>query len=70
MTHSTMSHIRVDDDVKTQANEALAAIGLSMSDAVRVLRIRLLPKVVTHQSAPPDKGGFVDGTAHDDEQDG
>lgn len=56
MTHSTMSHIRVDDDVKTQASEALAAIGLSMSDAVRILRIRFLLKVAKHQSAPPGQG--------------
>ena len=37
---------------------------------VRHYRIRLLPKVVTHQSVPPDRGGFDDSTAHDDERDG
>ena len=37
MAHSTMLHVRVDDEIKTQASEALAAMGLSVSDAVRIL---------------------------------
>ena len=36
MAQSSMLHIRVDDETKTQATEALAAMGLSMSDAVRI----------------------------------
>ncbi len=27
MAHSTMLHVRVDDEIKTQASEALAAMG-------------------------------------------
>lgn len=34
MTRSTMLHVRVDDEIKAQASEALAAMGLSVSDAV------------------------------------
>lgn len=48
MTRSTMLHVRVDDEIKTQASEALAAIGLSVSDAVRIL----LKRVVNDQAFP------------------
>ena len=34
MAHSTMLHVRVDDEIKSQASEALATMGLSVSDAV------------------------------------
>lgn len=48
MAHSTMLHVRVDDEIKTQASEALAAMGLSVSDAVRIL----LKRVVSDQAFP------------------
>jgi len=48
MTHSSMLHVRVDDKTKTQASEALAALGLSVSDAVRIL----LKRVVNDQAFP------------------
>ena len=35
-------HIRVDDDIKGQATVALTAMGLSVSDAVQLLLLRLL----------------------------
>ena len=38
---TTMVHVRVDEQVKTQASEALAAMGLSVSDAVRILLTRV-----------------------------
>lgn len=38
---TTMIHVRIDEDVKEQASEALAAMGLSVSDAVRVLLTRV-----------------------------
>lgn len=41
MTSTTMVHVRLDLDVKTQATEALAAMGLSVSDAVRVFLTRV-----------------------------
>lgn len=48
MAHTRMLHVRVDDDVKAQASEALAAMGLSVSDAVRIL----LKRVVNDQAFP------------------
>ena len=48
MAHTSMLHVRVDDDVKAQASEALAAMGLSISDAVRIL----LKRVVNDQAFP------------------
>ena len=43
-----MLHIRVDDDTKEQATQALAAMGLSMSDAVRLF----LRRVVADRTFP------------------
>ncbi len=43
-----MLHVRVDDEIKTQASEALASMGLSVSDAVRIL----LKRVVNDQAFP------------------
>jgi DNA-damage-inducible protein J len=43
-----MLHIRVDDDIKDQATQALNAMGLSMSDAVRLF----LRRVVVDQAFP------------------
>jgi DNA-damage-inducible protein J len=37
-----MLHVRMDGDVKAQATEALAAMGLSTSDAVRLLFHRIV----------------------------
>jgi len=48
MAHSTMLHVQVDDEIKTQAIEALATMGLSVSDAVRIL----LKRVVIDQAFP------------------
>ena len=39
---SSMLHVRLYDDLKAQATEALAAIGLSASDAVRLLFHRIV----------------------------
>lgn len=46
MTASTMIHVRVDNEVKAQATEALEAMGLSVSDAVRFF----LKRVVAEQA--------------------
>ena len=48
MTATTMVHIRVDETLKTQATDTLAAMGLSLSDAVRVF----LTRVVAEQGLP------------------
>ena len=39
---TSMLHIRVDDDIKEQATQALTAMGLSMSDAVRLFLRRVV----------------------------
>jgi DNA-damage-inducible protein J len=43
-----MLHIRVDDDIKDQATLALTAMGLSVSDAVRLF----LHRVIVDQAFP------------------
>jgi DNA-damage-inducible protein J len=45
-----MVHIRVDEQIKEKAAETLAAMGLSVSDAVRMLLVR----VVAEQALPFD----------------
>jgi len=45
---TTMVHVRVDEHLKAQAAETLAAMGLSVSDAVRVF----LTRVVAEQQLP------------------
>ncbi len=45
---TSMIHIRVDDDIKAQATQALTAMGMSVSDAVRLF----LRRVVIDQSFP------------------
>jgi DNA-damage-inducible protein J len=47
-TQTSMLHIRVDDDIKEQATLALTAMGLSVSDAVRLF----LRRVVVDQAFP------------------
>ena len=41
MAATTMVHIRLDETLKTQAADTLAAMGLSLSDAVRVILTRV-----------------------------
>lgn len=48
MANTTMLHIRIDQEMKTQASEALASMGLSVSDAVRIL----LKRIVNDQAFP------------------
>jgi DNA-damage-inducible protein J len=48
MAATTMMHIRVDETLKARATDTLAAMGLSLSDAVRVF----LTRVVAEQGLP------------------
>jgi DNA-damage-inducible protein J len=41
MAHSSMLHVRVDNQLKTEAAEKLAHFGLTVSDAVRILLTRI-----------------------------
>ena len=45
---TAMVHVRVDEDVKARASVALAAMGLSVSEAVRVF----LHRVAADQALP------------------
>ena len=45
---TSMLHIRVDDDIKEQATQVLAAMGLTVSDAVQLF----LRRVVVEQAFP------------------
>jgi DNA-damage-inducible protein J len=42
MTTTTMVHVRVNEQIKAQAAETLAAMGLTISDAVRVFLMRVV----------------------------
>jgi len=48
-TKTAMLHVRVDEKLKDEAAEALAGIGLSLSDAVRIL----LTRVAAEGGMPP-----------------
>lgn len=48
MTRYTTLHVRMGNEIKSQASEAQASMGLSMSDAVRIL----LKRVVNDQAFP------------------
>jgi len=54
-----MLHVRVDEQLKAQATEALANVGLTVSDAVRILLTR-----VTKEGGLP-AGLTTDPQAHD-----
>ena len=45
---SSMIHVRMDNDLKDRATEALAAMGLSTADAVRLL----FHRIATDQAFP------------------
>jgi DNA-damage-inducible protein J len=48
MPATTMIHVRIDERIKAEATETLAAMGLTISDAVRVF----LTRVVAEQGMP------------------
>lgn len=48
MPKSSMLHVRIDDETKAQATAALEAMGLSVSDAVRIL----LKRIASDQAFP------------------
>ncbi|MEM9101853.1 MAG: type II toxin-antitoxin system RelB/DinJ family antitoxin [Pseudomonadota bacterium] len=41
MAQSSMLHVRVDDQLKAEATATLANVGLTVSDAVRILLTRI-----------------------------
>ena len=56
MAHTSMLHVRVDDRLKADATEKLAGVGLTVSDAVRILLTRV-----------SKEGGLPAGLAADQE---
>ena len=48
MAQSSMLHVRMDDDLKTEGNAVLEAIGLTAADAVRLFYKR----IVAEQAVP------------------
>lgn len=58
-TRTSMLHVRVDDALKSEASDALAGVGLTLSDAVRIL----LTRVAAEGGLPA--GLAVDPEAHD-----
>lgn len=58
--NTTMLHIRIDEDVKTRAAAALEGVGLTLSDAVRIL----LTRVAKEGGLPP--GLTVTEETHDE----
>lgn len=56
---TSMLHVRVDDQLKTEAADTLARVGLTLSDAVRIL----LTRVAAEGGLPA--GLAVDPEAHD-----
>lgn len=41
MPDTVMIHVRVDEDLKIRATDALSRMGMTMSEAVRVLLVRV-----------------------------
>ncbi|HET8554934.1 MAG TPA: type II toxin-antitoxin system RelB/DinJ family antitoxin [Rhodanobacteraceae bacterium] len=58
-THTSMLHVRVSDELKNEATQRLADVGLTVSDAVRILLTR-----VTKEGGLP-AGLAVDPQVHD-----
>ena len=57
--HTSMLHVRVDDQLKAKAADTLAGVGLTLSDAVRIL----LTRVAAEGGLPA--GLTADPDAHD-----
>ena len=58
-TQTSMLHVRVDEKLKADATETLASVGLTVSDAVRILLTR-----ITKDGGLP-AGLTMDPAAHD-----
>ncbi len=71
-SNSSMLHVRMDDELRIQAMEALASMGLSASDAVRMLFHRIVadqafplelkvPNATTRRAIAEAKAIIADG---------
>ena len=57
-THSSMLHIRLDDELKSQASATLANFGLTVSDAVRILLTRVVKEGALPASLTADSEAY------------
>lgn len=80
MAQSAMLHVRLDDEIKAKGNAALAAMGLSAADAVRLLYHRIVaeqafplelkvPNVVTRNAMAEADTIIAERTARYDDGD-
>lgn len=53
MSQTSMLHVRVDDALKADAMQTLAGVGLTVSDAVRILLARGSWKAACRPAWPP-----------------
>ncbi|AUM75794.1 type II toxin-antitoxin system RelB family antitoxin [Paracoccus jeotgali] len=53
-----MLHVRVDDRIKTQAADALSGVGLTLSDAVRILLTRVAAEGGLPAGLTADPGAY------------
>ena len=51
---STMVHVRVDEKVKEEASATLAKMGISVSDAVRIMLIRIAEEALSFEVRVPN----------------
>ncbi|MDO8901391.1 MAG: type II toxin-antitoxin system RelB/DinJ family antitoxin [Phenylobacterium sp.] len=56
VARTSMLHVRIDDELKADASEKLARVGLTVSDAVRILLTRVV-----------EEGGLPAGLTSDPE---
>jgi DNA-damage-inducible protein J len=56
--HTSMLHVRIDDEIKAQAAETLANCGLTISDAVRILLTRVAKEGGLPAGLTADPGAY------------
>jgi DNA-damage-inducible protein J len=57
-THTSMLHVRIDDDLKNAATEKLASFGLTISDAVRILLTRVVKEGALPAALTADQDAY------------
>lgn len=55
---TSMVHVRIDDDLKAKASERLADLGLTVSDAVRILLTRIAKDGALPAGLLADQGSY------------
>lgn len=55
LAQSLILHVRVDDQLKAQASQALAGVGLTLSKPVRILLTRVATGCASRLPKAPDR---------------